>query len=116
MATMECFLLMCHEWIYTDQFLKTVLWLDFKKLPAPLQSEEDFYKERKRRIDTTAGILSAIYYFMVTAWTITSIIIDNFAFRMGQCFLVAIQTSVFLYCLLRIRKVMHEVARYQDEN
>ena len=51
--------------------------------------------------------MSATYYFMVTAWTVTSIIIDNFAFRMGQCFLVAIQTIVFIYCLLRLRKVMH---------
>lgn len=83
MATMESFLLMCHEWIYTDQFLKTVLWLNFKKLPAPGQSEENFYKERKRSINTTTGILSATYYFLVVAWTVTSIIIDNFAFRMG---------------------------------
>ena len=35
MASMEDFLLLCHEWIYTDQFLKTVLWLDLTKLPAP---------------------------------------------------------------------------------
>ena len=83
MATMEDFLLISHEWIYTDQFLKTVLWLDLTKLPAPGQSEEDFYKERKQSINKITGILSAIYYSMVTAWTIMCIIIDNFAFRMS---------------------------------
>ena len=60
--------------------------------------------------------MSATYYFLVSAWAVTSIIINNFAFRMGQCFLVSIQTGVFIYCLLSLRKVMHRVANYQDEN
>ena len=47
-ATVESFLLMVHEWLYTDQFLKTVLWLKIDKRPMFVDSEEEYYMQRKK--------------------------------------------------------------------
>ena len=48
MATMSDLFVLCHEWLYTDQFLKTVLWLDFKKLPALGKVVKTFTKSERK--------------------------------------------------------------------
>ena len=47
-STVESFLLMIHEWLYTDQFLKTVLWLKIDKRPIFVGDEEEYYMKRKK--------------------------------------------------------------------
>ena len=110
-ATIEVFLLLIHEWIYTDQFFTAVLWLDMDVKPKPGE-EESFYRRRKSKIESNTCILNYCYYMVIFAWSVTSIAINDFAFRMTQFFFVLFQTLIFLYCLLRLRYIMHKVAKF----
>ena len=82
-STVEVFFLLVHEWLYTDQFFQAALWLNIDVRPQPFENEEEFYKERKRKIDRTASVLNYGYYIVLVGWTLASIYINEFAFRMS---------------------------------
>ena len=82
-STAEVFFLLVHEWLYTDQFFQAALWLNIDVRPQPFENEEEFYKERKRKIDRTASVLNYGYYIVLVGWTLASIYINEFAFRMS---------------------------------
>ena len=59
-------------------------------------------------------VSNVIYYGLCVGWTVACLVKSSFMLRMGKFALTAIQTAFFVFCLLRIRSVMNEVAKQQS--
>ena len=108
LATTASFFLLIHEWLFTDQFLRATQLLDRQAIEQGAESFEIRVKIVNKRVNW----LSFSYYMICFVWAVICVSIGNFTFRMSKFILIAFQTLVFLYCLLRLRTMTNEVAKH----
>jgi len=59
-------------------------------------------------------VVNIFYFALCLAWAVWVIIAQTTLMRMSRFFLLAIQTSIFIFCLLRLRELTIAVAKKQS--
>ena len=115
-ATLASLFILLIEWVFTDQFLKSVLWLNRRISGTNNVRDMEPYECRKKYIRKVSCLISAGYYAICVSWAAVSIYINEFQFRMSKFILCAVQAVIFLYCLLFLRKLTNEVLKHERNN
>ena len=100
---------MIHDWLFTEQFLKTSL-----LLPVAFgyyDENEALVVQVKRRVETTILVTRLCFYCLVALWSFMSMYSGMFIIRMAINAVFFFVTAIFMRSLYRIKQQISVIDR-----
>lgn len=112
-ATISDVALAINDWLFFEQYFGAALILP---IALNLQLDDKTYEKKQGSREKLILVVRVIYYAILSAWFITSLIVNQSVFRLSECVLNAVSTTIFVGSLLVIKRELANLENSQQED